>query len=139
MIRARQLVSAIACWCSHRDRVASPKKFASTFRGRETSTTMRSALTPVRSWRNWKAKRMKSDQVKRTAIYVTFFYVLLFAAWQVLFSAGVIPEYLFPSPLQVARRLWELGADNYLLPSITSTLSRMLIGFGISAAIGLLV
>lgn len=82
---------------------------------------------------------MKSDQVKRTAIYVTLFYVLLFAVWQVLFSAGVIPDYLFPSPMQVGRRLWELGTDNYLLPSITATLSRMLIGFGISAAIGLLV
>jgi len=82
---------------------------------------------------------MKSDQVKRTAIYVTLFYVLLFAVWQVLFSAGLIPDYLFPSPMQVGRRLWELGADNYLLPSITATLSRMLIGFGISAAIGLLV
>jgi NitT/TauT family transport system permease protein len=82
---------------------------------------------------------MKSDQVKRTAIYVTLFYVLLFAVWQVLFSAGAIPDYLFPSPMQVGRRLWELGADNYLLPSIKATLSRMLIGFGISAAIGLLV
>src|SRR4029079_2029232 len=44
------------------------------------------------------------------------------------------PDYLFPSPMQVGRRLWELGADNYLLPSIKATLSRMLIGFGISAA-----
>lgn len=59
------------------------------------------------------------------------------ATWQVLFSADLIPDYLFPSPLQVAERLWELTTDNYLWPSIEATFERMGIGFSISATVGL--
>lgn len=80
---------------------------------------------------------MKSDQAKKTFLYVLLFYVLIFAAWQALFSAGVIQEYLFPSPVQVGQRLWELGTDGYLLPSVKATLMRMAVGFSIAAAIGL--
>jgi len=80
---------------------------------------------------------MNSEQTKRTTIVVVLFYVLIFALWQGLFSVGLIPEYLFPSPVQVARRLWELGADGYLLPSVKATLVRMGKGFTLAAAIGL--
>jgi NitT/TauT family transport system permease protein len=59
-------------------------------------------------------------------------------SWQILFSAGIIPDYLFPSPAQVAQRLLELATDNYLWPSIKATFQRMGIGFSISASIGLL-
>jgi NitT/TauT family transport system permease protein len=76
---------------------------------------------------------------KRTLLYVTLFYVLLFALWQLLFSTGVIPHYLFPSPIQVAVRLWELASDGYLLPSVKATLLRMVVGFSISAVIGLVI
>ena len=82
---------------------------------------------------------MKSRQASRVAFYVVLFYLLLFAVWQALFSAGLIPEYLFPSPLQVGKRLWELGADGYLLPSLKATILRMAIGFSISAVIGLFI
>src|SRR5262245_9964191 len=71
--------------------------------------------------------------------YVLGFYLLLVAAWQLLFSAELIPDYLFPSPLQVARRLWELATDNYLWPSVKATFLRMGIGFSISVVIGLVV
>ena len=54
---------------------------------------------------------MKSEQAKRVFLYVSFFYLLIFAVWQMLFSAGLIPDYLFPSPVQVGKRLWELGSD----------------------------
>jgi NitT/TauT family transport system permease protein len=80
---------------------------------------------------------MKSEQAKRATIYLLLFYILIFAAWQILFSAGLIPDYLFPSPVQVAKRLWELGADGYLIPSIAATLKRMAIAFSIAVAIGL--
>jgi len=82
---------------------------------------------------------MKSDQIqiKKTTLYIVLFYILLFSSWQGLFSAGLIPDYLFPSPVQVGNRLWELGSEGYLLPSVRATLERMAVGFSISAAIGL--
>jgi len=80
---------------------------------------------------------VNSNHAKRTALIVLLFYVLIFAGWQALFSAGLIPDYLFPSPVQVTKRLWELGEDGYLFPSIKATLMRMALGFAIAAAIGL--
>ena len=71
--------------------------------------------------------------------YVLAFYLLLVAVWQALFAAQLIPDYLFPSPKQVAQRLWELAADNYLWPSLRATFRRMGIGFSISALLGLMV
>src|SRR5882724_2847496 len=80
---------------------------------------------------------MPKAQSKRPKYYVLGFYVLLFAIWQSLFAFRLIPDYLFPSPLQVVRRLWELAAEGYLWPSVRETLIRMGIGFSISAGIGL--
>ena len=73
----------------------------------------------------------------RIKYYVGGFYLLVLVAWQALFSAQLIPDYVFPSPAQVARRLWELAGDNYLWPSIKATFQRMAIGFSISAIAGL--
>jgi NitT/TauT family transport system permease protein len=81
---------------------------------------------------------MKVHQ-RRIKYYVLGFYLFLLAGWQTLFSANLIPDYLFPSPIQVAERLWELAADNYLWPSLKATFQRMGIGFTISATIGLLI
>jgi len=80
---------------------------------------------------------MKSPQVKRVLLYVLLFYFLPFGVWQALFSVGMIPDYLFPSPVQVGKRLWELGTDGHLLPSVKATLLRMAVGFSIAGAIGL--
>ncbi|MBC7945795.1 MAG: ABC transporter permease [Burkholderiales bacterium] len=71
------------------------------------------------------------------ALYVPGFYLLLLGTWQLLFSLSLIPDYLFPSPWQVARRLWQLGDDGLLWPSISATLHRMVIGFSVAAAVGL--
>ena len=78
-------------------------------------------------------------QTHRIKYYVLGFYLLLLAVWQGLYAAQVLPDYLFPSPLQVVRRLWELGADNYLWPSLKATFQRMIIGFSFAAAVGLLI
>jgi NitT/TauT family transport system permease protein len=75
----------------------------------------------------------------RIKYYVFAFYLLIIAVWQLLFSAQIIPDYLFPSPQQVAQRLWELATDNYLWPSVQATFERMGIGFGIAASAGLLI
>src|SRR6185503_14632973 len=71
--------------------------------------------------------------------YVLGFYLLMLTTWQVLYSAKFIPDYLFPSPLQVAQRLWILAADSYLWPSLKATFQRMGIGFSISATLGLFI
>ena len=76
---------------------------------------------------------------RRTRFYVLAFYLLLFATWQLVFVFGAIPDYLFPSPVQVVRRLWELGEANLIWPSLQATLLRMTIGFGIAAVIGLVI
>src|SRR5215468_11645422 len=94
---------------------------------------------PARSWPNWNKNLMKSNLGRRTFIFFVLFYLLLFAIWQVLFSAHLFPDYLLPSPIQVFRRLWELGSDGYLVPSLTATLLRMAVGFLIAALIGLIV
>ena len=82
---------------------------------------------------------MKNDRISinKSTLYVPLFYILIFSAWQWLFSAGLIPDYLFPSPVQVGKRLWELGEDGYLLPSLRATALRMVVGFAVAAAIGL--
>lgn len=80
--------------------------------------------------------KVSSHQIK---YYVFGFYLLILVTWQVLFSAQIIPDYLFPSPVQVGRRLWELTTDNYLWPSIKATFQRMAIGFSTAATAGLLI
>ncbi len=75
----------------------------------------------------------------RAKFYVAGFYLLLLGSWQAFFSARLIPDYLFPSPIQVGQRLWELADENYLWPSLRATFQRMGIGFGISATLGLLI
>jgi len=82
---------------------------------------------------------VKPDAERKYGFYVLAFYVALFAAWQLLVGLNLIPDYLFPPPYLVAKRLWELGADGMLWPSVKATLIRMAIGFAISAAIGLII
>jgi NitT/TauT family transport system permease protein len=82
---------------------------------------------------------MKRTNGTPSRVYVIGFYVLLFAVWQSLYSSGAIQEYLLPSPLQVARRLWEMGSDGYLWPGIKATMVRMVIGFSVAALIGLVI
>lgn len=77
------------------------------------------------------------DQKTNTRWYVLIFYLVLFAGWQLLFTFGAVPEYLFPSPIQVLRRSWELANEGLLWPGIQATLVRMGIGFGVAAVIGL--
>jgi NitT/TauT family transport system permease protein len=82
---------------------------------------------------------MNRGNDRRIAIYVLVFYFALFAAWQLLYTFGAIPEYLFPSPIQVVRRLRELAIDGLMWPSIQATLIRMMIGFSIAAVLGLMI
>jgi hypothetical protein len=49
---------------------------------------------------------MKRTNGNPSRVYVIGFYVLLFGVWQSLYSFDAVPDYLLPSPLQVARRFW---------------------------------
>src|SRR5882762_1862705 len=80
---------------------------------------------------------MNGAERRASGFYVLAFYLFLLTTWQSLYSFGAIPDYLFPSPLQVARRLWELGSEGLLWPSIRATLVRMVIGFLVAGLIGL--
>lgn len=80
---------------------------------------------------------MKKKSSHTLNLVILAFYLALAAVWQLVSSLGIVHDYLFPSPAHVARRLWELGADGMLWPSIRATLWRMALGFSISAAIGL--
>ncbi|HMJ66226.1 MAG TPA: ABC transporter permease [Candidatus Binatia bacterium] len=82
---------------------------------------------------------MRKLPAKKTRPYVIAFYLLLIGAWQLLFSLRVIPDYLFPSPVQVGQRLWELVTQGLMWPSIQATLIRMGIGFSCASAIGLVI
>ena len=75
----------------------------------------------------------------RIKYYVLIFYLLIVAGWQALYWAGQLPDYLFPSPSDVVKRLWELTTENYLWPSVKATFQRMGAGFSIAASLGLLV
>src|SRR5687767_12405800 len=70
----------------------------------------------------------------RMRFYVIGFYFLLFATWQAVISLHWAPDYLFPSPYQVFKRLYELITEGFMLPSIKATLFRMAIGYSIAAA-----
>jgi NitT/TauT family transport system permease protein len=80
---------------------------------------------------------MNRSSPRTSRWYVIAFYVALLAAWQAVFALRLVPDYLSPSPLQVAQRLWELGRDGLLVPSIKATLLRMLIGLALAASGGL--
>lgn len=75
----------------------------------------------------------------RMRFYVVTFYLLLFAAWQLAISLHWAPDYLFPSPAQVFKRLYELIREGLLTPSIKATLVRMAIGFSVAGGLGLVI
>src|SRR5271157_1248572 len=75
---------------------------------------------------------------RRNVILLAFLAGLLLL-WQFVWTIGVLPSYSLPSPAQTAVRLIELARDGSLLPSVEASVIRMLLGFVLSAAIGLTV
>lgn len=66
------------------------------------------------------------------------FYVLLFAAWQLIFNTGIWPDYAIPSPLEVATSLTTGFQQGQFLQSILASLARLLSGYAISLVIGMI-
>jgi NitT/TauT family transport system permease protein len=73
-----------------------------------------------------------------TTIRRTLFYLVLLAAWEVLFRLRLWPEFLFPSPFQVFRALLEGFAEQRYLVGIATSLRRILVGYGVAVLLGTL-
>jgi NitT/TauT family transport system permease protein len=67
---------------------------------------------------------------------LTFFLILL-AGWQGLVWIGLWPEFIFPSPLSVVQTLVRGFQNGTFIVGIVTSMKRILIGFGISAVVGM--
>jgi len=65
------------------------------------------------------------------------FFALLLLAWQSLIWLGVWREYVFPSPLSVLQTLARGFQNGTFIVGIVTSMQRLLVGFAISAIIGL--
>jgi sulfonate transport system permease protein len=63
--------------------------------------------------------------------------VAIVLVWQVLSSAGVIPEDKIASPAQIGTRAWELTLDGTLGAAALVSVQRVLAGFAVGATVGL--
>jgi len=77
--------------------------------------------------------------MKGKIIKLTVFYVLLIGIWQGVAELRIWPPYLFPSPLGVAQSLIAGFEDNSFTIGILVSMKRVLIGFGLSIAGGVLI
>jgi NitT/TauT family transport system permease protein len=65
------------------------------------------------------------------------FFAALLAAWEGLFRLHLWPAYVFPSPSSVGASLAAGLADGSYLLAIATSLRRILVGYGLSLAIGI--
>ena len=67
-----------------------------------------------------------------SARYVVVSILILIAIWQILFLVSDYSEALFPSPFMAFTALLEMIASGQLLTSIITSMSRFIIGYGLS-------
>jgi len=77
--------------------------------------------------------------MKRKIILLTAFYLLLIGIWQGIAALRIWPPYLFPSPSGVFDSLVLGFQDNSFTIGILASMKRVLIGYFISVAGGLLI
>ena len=75
------------------------------------------------------------------AAKIALIYIIIVAAWQLAFfvcatKLEIVKPYLFPSPLGVANTLVKLIQKNTLFTAVLSSMSKMLMGYGMSICIG---
>jgi sulfonate transport system permease protein len=63
--------------------------------------------------------------------------IVIIAVWQLLSSTGILSERMIASPAQIAVRAQQLTADGTLGAATLTSVQRVLLGFVIGAAIGL--
>lgn len=66
------------------------------------------------------------------------FYVILLALWQLLATSNLWPDYLLPSPLEVAGKLASGFGDGSFFIAILTSLRRLAIGYAISLIFGVI-
>jgi NitT/TauT family transport system permease protein len=75
--------------------------------------------------------------MKRTASCVLF-YSGLIAVWVILARLRVWPPYIFPTPWGVVEALWAGFADHSFWIAIAVSMRRMLVGYGVSVVLGMI-
>jgi NitT/TauT family transport system permease protein len=75
--------------------------------------------------------------MKRTFRNVLF-YAVLVGVWALLAKLQVWPPYIFPTPWGVGEALWAGFKDHSFWIAIAISMKRMLIGYGISVVLGLI-
>lgn len=74
----------------------------------------------------------------RTFLVRIVFAVLVVVLWQCLVALKLLPIYVFPAPLDVAKKLIEMARDGSLVTSVRLSMQRMVVGYGISVTGGVL-
>jgi NitT/TauT family transport system permease protein len=74
--------------------------------------------------------------MKRFARHAIFYGVLI-AIWAVLAKLKIWPPYVFPTPKGVAESLWAGFADHSFWIAILVSMKRMLLGYGLSVVLGM--
>jgi NitT/TauT family transport system permease protein len=95
----------------------------------------RSGQKPVRS--NIPGQSIANRDTLRKMTYQVIFYSALLGLWALLAKLRIWPPYLFPAPWTVAETLWAGFKDHSFLIAITVTMKRMLVGYGLSVVIGM--
>ncbi len=73
----------------------------------------------------------------RRTCYTIAVFIVLIAAWQAAFTARLWNPVLMPSPLSVARYLWESTVDGTLPGAIVVTMKRLFSGYLFGLVLGL--
>jgi NitT/TauT family transport system permease protein len=85
-------------------------------------------------------KEANSNRKKRISLHdlanITLFIAAFIGIWQLVYVLGIWPEVSLPSPIKVGESFVDLFEDFTIFRSIGMTMYRLVIGFGISIAIG---
>src|SRR3974377_1691628 len=75
--------------------------------------------------------------MKRAACYIIF-YAVLFGIWTLLAKLRIWPPYLFTTPCGAGRSLYSGFQDHTYWIAIRVSMQRVLIGYGISVVLGMI-
>jgi NitT/TauT family transport system permease protein len=85
-------------------------------------------------------KKANSNRKKRISLHdlanVTLFIAAFIGIWQLVYVLGIWPEVSLPSPIRVGESFVDLFEDFTIFTAIWMTMYRLIMGFGISIAIG---
>lgn len=88
-------------------------------------------------------KEVNSNRKKRISLHdlanVTLFIAAFIGIWQLVYVLGIWPEVSLPSPVRVGESFVDLFEDFTIFTSIGMTMYRLVIGFGISIAMGVII